>query len=187
MLLWVSFMVLTAAQKVNIRMFLLLVETLYIIWCTYVLIQSEGTWKKILLSLLILFVGVVKGFCFICFLVSDIFAIGIIIMCLQLMIISCYRQKYNNRWQIICGLTLFAGLSIFKYYHGSVAGEMEFRISDLGGLAWVGSYELYRCATYASDVVFPFSLIFNLIISPFWLRNEKAKEETNEETNEEKE
>ena len=162
-------------------MFLLLVETLYITWCTYVLIQSKGTWKKILLSLLILFVGVVKGFCFICFLVSDIFAIGIIIMCLQLMIISCYHLKYNNRWQIICGLTLFVGLSIYMYYHGTVTGEMEFKISDLGGLAWVGSYELYRCATYASDVVFPFSLIFNLIISPFWLRNENTKEETNEE------
>ena len=120
MLLWVSFMVLTVAPKVNIRMFLLLVETLYITWCTYVLIQSEGTWEKILLSLLILFVGVVKGFCFICFLASDIFAIGIIIMCLQLMIISCYRHKYNNLWQIISGLALFASLSIYMYYHGSV-------------------------------------------------------------------
>lgn len=161
-------------------MMLFSLEILYISWIIFVLIQAEGTWRKILLSSLILFVGLVKGFCFICFLASDIFYTGIVIMCLQLIVMSLYCFRYNKRWQVLLGLTLFIALSIYMYYHGSVCGEMEFRIADMGGIALVGSYTLYRWATYASDVIFPFALVFNLLISPFWLRNKTNYEETEE-------
>lgn len=157
-----------------------LLEILYILWISYVLIKAEGTWRRILLSLLILFVGLLKGFCFICFLATDLWCISIIIMCLQLIIMSIYRFRYNRWWQDLLGLTVFVSLSIYMYYHGSARDEGSFQISDMGGLVWVGSYQLYRWTTYASDVIFPFALVFNLLISPYWLRNNTTNEEKEE-------
>lgn len=152
----------------------ILAELLLLSWLVYIIVQTKGAWRKILLSVLILCVGLSKILCLLSFIYTDILNIGVIIMCLQLIAVCLYHLFSNRWWQLLLGLFVFVSFSIFMYYHGSVVGEMTFRISDIGGMAVTGSYTFYRWATYTSDVIYPFALVFNLLISPFWLRNKKV-------------
>lgn len=68
--------------------------------------------------------------------------------------------------RIIIGAIFLIGLGIYMYFKGSVMPESFINNSFNNN----PDYELYRAVTFCSDVIFPFTLIFNLVISPYWMR-----------------
>lgn len=88
---------------------------------------------------------------------------------LQFCLICLYRIHKTKLVRIIIGVVVMIALGIYMYYNGTVASESYISSS----FNFNPDYKLYQLATYSSDVLIPFSAIYNLLISPFWTRNSK--------------
>lgn len=92
------------------------------------------------------------------------------IILFELLICSLYKIKTISRNERILGLVTMLLISIFAYYFGSVMGPMEYFISDAGGIQIKTPYQFYRWNTYIGDCLYPWTIIFNTLISPYWGR-----------------
>jgi hypothetical protein len=152
-------------------MLLFLSEIFLVCWFIYAIKKIKGSGSKWIWSLVVIsielgkFLMIVGGF-----LIRDILYLAVLLTILQLIVSCIYRIKYISIGRLLAGFVLFAILAIFMYYNGSVEGPMTVWISDHGGMVQPPNYHLYRLSTYLCDCVIPFSLLFNLIISPFWKR-----------------
>lgn len=100
--------------------------------------------------------------------------VGILII--QLLACTFYRIKYTFIWQLWIGALSFIGIAIYMYYSGSVIGELLYSISgDAGATVSKMNYNDYRYLTYSKDVLIPWFCLFNIVVSPFWLRNTKGQ------------
>lgn len=107
---------------------------------------------------------------------DDLLYYGLIgILMIQLLACTIYRIKYTFIGQRLIGVLSFIGIGIYMYYNGSVIGEIQYFISDAGGMHSKLDYNVYRWLTYTWDVLIPWFLLFNIVVSPFWLRNAKGK------------
>lgn len=87
---------------------------------------------------------------------------------LELIFICLYRINKTHRISLIIGACVFIALAIYMYFNGSVMGDGQYiRVN-------YGDFYLYQISTFAFDVMAPFALVYNLIISPFWLRKKKV-------------
>lgn len=89
---------------------------------------------------------------------------------LQMMLCTIYKFKNISSIEKTLGLLVFVGLCVFMYYYGSVVGELEYVISDAGGMHRKTSYNIYRWSVYTFDVLLLWFPLFNWLISPFWMR-----------------
>lgn len=117
-------------------------------------------------QLIILFLGYI-GFMF----NDEIgFAIAYFLM-LELLVCSLYKCRNISYKELILGVISLIILGIWQYYNGSVVGEFLYLISDAGGMHKKVPYLVYRWSTYIiMDVLCPWVIISNIIISPFWRR-----------------
>lgn len=93
------------------------------------------------------------------------------IILFELLICSLYKIKTISRYEIILGFVAMLLISVFAYYFGSVMGPMEYFISDAGGMQIKVPYQFYRWNTYIGDCLYPWTIAFNTLISPYWRRS----------------
>lgn len=89
---------------------------------------------------------------------------------LELLVCSVYKLRNTSYKEFSVGLLVLLLLGWWQYHHGSVEGELTYLISDGGGMVRKLPYHLYRWSTYMSDVAYPWLIVFNVFISPFWGR-----------------
>ena len=121
--------------------------------------------------IVILLQAILLGLSFAGFMFND--EIGFIIgdtFLLELLMCSLYRRKNISRNEVIFGLASLCIIFICAYFHGSVTGEIQYIISDAGGMHHKAPYLIYRWNTCIMDVFYPWFILFNIIISPFWGR-----------------
>ena len=148
----------------------LLADVFYV----YLALKLKNKFLRVGISVIVILIEALLS-CF-CLLLSifDMELYFLFLCILALLFIPCTLYKINTiSWiEIVTGIVIFVFIGIFLYYFGGISGEFEYSTShDGGGLVRKVPYEIYRWATYFFDVVLTWFVIYNLLISPFWLRS----------------
>ena len=93
------------------------------------------------------------------------------ILVFQLIPCTFYKMKTMSWIELVMGIVVSVLVGIYQYYCGGICGEFEYYMDDAGGLQRKIPYEIYRWSTYIFDVILTWLVIFNLLISPFWMRS----------------
>lgn len=101
---------------------------------------------------------------------DDIYLISGIYFPLHLLMVCLYKIRQVRTIQVLTGCIVGVTMAVYMYYNGTVIGDGEFMRSFTLG----ESFGTYQLKTYFCDIVYPFSLLWNILISPFWLRKKKS-------------
>ena len=140
---------------------------LFVIWLIYVIAQlkvSKVVKLFLTITAIIIETGLLVVFMFYSLFHSYFSDYIKIVFLIQLLLISLYKINRVGKIRLCIGLAVGFALAVYMYYNGSVMGEASFMRERFG------DFDFYRWITYAGDVIFPFTLIFNILISPFWRR-----------------
>lgn len=154
-------------------MWLIISELLLIWWLVYVIKRVENFKWKVLIICIVTIGEILKVFA----LFMGIFnhnilflALGYFIM--QMILLCLYKIDHVSLARLVIGFAILVILGYYMYYNGGVRGPMSYYTNDAGGLVQIGNYQIYRWTMYSTEVVFPFAFIFNLLVSPFWKRED---------------
>lgn len=117
---------------------------------------------------------VVLGLGYVGFMFDDELWVAIsYLLIMELLICSLYKYRNISCKEIIFGLLSLVILGIWQYYHGSVIGRVTYEVSDI--MHKKIPYVIYRWSTYITDVLYPWFIVFNTLISPFWRRDSSTE------------
>ena len=157
---------------------IILSELFLVFWFIYAFGQMDDSGHKTILKICVVLVELAKLWYWLVGLLNyNVFHLVTDFMLLQLMVASCYKIKQIGKVRLGLGILLLVILAVWMFYDGGIIGPQSYQISDAGGFTHPGNYKIYRWSMYASEVIMPFALIFNLLISPFWKREYEADEE----------
>lgn len=150
---------------------------LAILFFMYLACGKKKQFSRIALSVIVLLSeGFLFCLCSIGYMFDDELGIAItFILMIQLIICSWYKSQNVSSLEKILGVVVLIAISIYMYFNGNVIGEMMYVISDAGGMHKKASYEVYRWSTYLFDICYIWFPVYNIIISPFWLRRVTAQ------------
>ena len=138
----------------------------------YLSIRRSSTIAKIIFAILAVVIQFIILFMiFVGFMLDDVtgFALADLLI-LELLGCSLYRCRNISYKELLLGFISLALLGIWQYFYGTVISQLEYVISDAGGMHAKVPYVIYRWNTYILDVAYPWFIIFNIFISPYWGR-----------------
>lgn len=139
----------------------------------YLSLRSSSIIVKVLFAVLVfafqiilgLFAILVSGF-------DDLILFALVdLWIFELAVCSVYKFRNISYKALLLGFATLIFLGIWKYFHGSVIGEMNsinWIICDIHGMSRKAAYLIYRWNSYFIDVACPWFLVINVFISPFW-------------------
>lgn len=150
---------------------------LSIVFFVYLAFKTKKLLSKVLLTLVIIILEVlILCLCIAGSMLFNGFGFAyLFFIVLQLVICTLYRIQTVSWSEILVGILVFIIIGIYMYFNGNVVGEIEYFIGDAGGMQRHVTYEIYRWLTYIFDVLLSWFPIYNVLISPFWLRNSNSQ------------
>lgn len=140
----------------------------------YLSLRSSSIIVKVLFAVLVfafqiilgLFAILVSGF-------DDLILFALVdLWIFELAVCSVYKFRNISYKALLLGFATLIFLGIWKYFHGSVIGEInsiDFIICDVL-IHRKAAYLIYCWNSYFIDVACPWFLVINVFISPFWSR-----------------
>lgn len=143
----------------------------------YLAFKLKSTFVKVgLLIIILIFETILSSTCMAGNLIFNGFWFAYLsFIVIQFLICTFYKVRYISRTEIAVGILIGGLIALYMYFNGSVVGEMEYFDGDAGGMQAHIPYKFYRWLTYIFDVLLVWFPIFNLLISPFWLRRQNSQ------------